>query len=239
MNPARPRVTVVIPTYNERENLRELIPALLEATPGLELDLVVVDDGSPDGTADEVRRLAHEYPVVVIDRGAKGGLAGAVREGFRNATGQIVGVMDADWSHDPTSVPAIVRPIADGAADLTVGSRLVDGGRVENWPWHRRWISRLATLPARTISGVHDPMSGFFFFDRGLLPIARGTTAVGYKILLDLLVSARGCRVVEVPIVFRDRRHGTTKLDAREAWRYVGDLSRAAWKRWTGPSMRR
>jgi len=141
-----PVVSIVIPTFNERENVRELLPAIVLAMADLDHEILVVDDGSPDGTAAEARALAPELPVVVIDRGTKGGLAGAVRAGLERASGEILVVMDADWSHDPNALPRLIGPILEKEADLVVGSRAVAGGTIEDWPIHRVACGRLRSI---------------------------------------------------------------------------------------------
>ncbi len=214
------RVSVLLPTYNERDTLPELV-ARLAQTLGADHEVVVVDDASPDGTAEVARGLARTHPVRVVRRPTKLGLASAVVEGARAARGAVVVVMDADLSHPPEVVPALVGAI-EGGADLAVGSRYVPGGGVDRWPVYRRWMSRLAVWLARAWLGqqVRDPVSGFFAVRRERLAAAT-LEGVGYKVLLALLAGNRGARVVEIPYTFTDRRGGRSKLGAREVWNYL------------------
>jgi len=195
-----PDVSVVVPTYNERDTLPELVQALHRAL-GEGYEVVVVDDSSPDGTADLARELARSYPVRVVQRPGKHGLGSAVLEGARAASGSVVVVMDADLSHPPDAVPRLVETVRSGA-DVAVGSRYAPGGGIRAWPLHRRLMSRVAVVLARwwLREKVQDPVSGFFAVRRELLldPHLHG---LGYKILLEVLRRNRGRRVVEVPYV--------------------------------------
>lgn len=211
---------MVVPTYNERDTLPELVERVHRAL-GDGYELVVVDDSSPDGTAEVAEGLAARFPVRVVRRPAKLGLASAVLEGARAARGELVVVMDADLSHPPEAVPDLVRALRSGA-DVAVGSRYVPGGGVRDWPLRRRLMSRVAVALARVWlrEPVHDPVSGFFALRRELL-LDGSLQGLGYKILLEVLVRHRGRPVVEVPYVFTDRRGGRSKLGAGEVWNYL------------------
>lgn len=223
--------TVVVPTYNERATIPELLRGLAGAIGGAgTCEVLVIDDSSPDGTGQVAAGVAAELqPVLsvrVITRPGKSGLASAVLEGVRRARGQVIVVMDSDLSHPPETVPALLRAVA-GGADIAVGSRNVRGGGVRRWPWRRRVMSRGATWLARRLLGVRvtDPMSGFFAARRRLFedtPIL----GLGYKILLELLVVHPEAAVVEVPYVFTDRAGGRSKLDAAEVANYLRLLGR-------------
>ncbi len=211
---------MVVPTYNERDTLPELVERLHRALGG-GYELVVVDDSSPDGTAEVAEELAARYPVRVVRRPGKLGLGSAVLDGARAAAGPVVVVMDADLSHPPEAVPELARALRAGA-DVAVGSRYVPGGGVRGWPVRRRVMSRVAVLLARVWLGerVRDPVSGFFAVRREAL-LDRSLQGLGYKILLEVLARHRGCRVAEVPYVFADRRAGRSKLGAHEVWNYL------------------
>lgn len=211
---------MVVPTYNERDTLPELVERVHRAL-GDGYELVVVDDSSPDGTAEVAQELAARFPVRVVRRPAKLGLASAVIEGARAARGELVVVMDADLSHPPEAVPDLVRALRSGA-DVAVGSRYVPGGGVRDWPLRRRLMSRVAVALARVWlrEPVRDPVSGFFALRRELL-LDGSLQGLGYKILLEVLVRHRGRPVVEVPYVFTDRRGGRSKLGAGEVWNYL------------------
>lgn len=213
-------VSVVVPTYNERDSLPDLAERVHRALQeGYEL--VVVDDNSPDGTAEVAEELAGRYPVRVVRRPAKLGLATAVVAGAQAATGEVVVVMDADLSHPPEAIPDLVQALRRGA-HVAVGSRYVAGGGVCEWPLRRRVMSRVAVALARLWLGesVRDPVSGFFAVRRELL-LGGSFEGLGYKILLEVLVRHRGRPVVEVPYVFTDRRGGRSKLGAGEIWNYL------------------
>ncbi len=211
---------MVVPTYNERDTLPELVERAHGAL-GDGYELVVVDDSSPDGTAEVAEELAARFPVRVVRRSAKLGLASAVIEGARAARGGLVVVMDADLSHPPEAVPDLVRALRSGA-DVAVGSRYVPGGGVRDWPLRRRLMSRVAVALARVWlrEPVRDSVSGFFALRRELL-LDGSLQGLGYKILLEVLVRHRGRPVVEVPYVFTDRRGGRSKLGAGEVWNYL------------------
>ena len=221
-----PELSVVVPTFNERENLPRLAEELFRAlaAAGIRGELVVVDDDSPDGTATVARWLAGRHPVRVLLRKGQTGLSSAVLEGVEHSLAPVVCVMDADLSHPPKAVPLLYYEVMTGA-DIAVGSRLVPGGGVENWPLGRRLISKGATLLARPLTSVSDPMSGFFCFRRSLLRGAR-LEPEGYKVLLEILARCEIARAVEVPYLFRDRRAGRSKLTGRVMRQYLGHLFR-------------
>lgn len=215
-----PLISVILPTFNERASLEQLYPALAESMRALTAELVVVDDGSPDGTASLARSLQTPVPTQVVERPAKLGLASAVEAGIAAAHGDVLVVMDADGSHPTAAVPALVRAVQDGGAEFALGSRWVPGGSAPGLTRGRRMISAAAALLARPLVSVHDPMSGFFAFRRSIL--SRGTLApIGYKIGLEILVKCRPRPVVEVPIVFRPRTAGRSKLGSGEVGQYA------------------
>ncbi|UCE92186.1 MAG: glycosyltransferase family 2 protein [Methanobacteriota archaeon] len=222
-----PTISVVIPTYNEKPNLRELVSRIDAACreKGMEAEMVIVDDNSPDGTGDAAEELGKEFNVKVVHREGKLGLSTAVLEGFETATGDVLVVMDADLSHPPEKVPELAEKIVSGEAGMAVGSRYVEGGRVENWPLHRRLVSRGATLLARWLTDVKDPMSGFFAINRSVIEGVE-LDPVGYKIGLEILVKGRYDDVVEVPITFADRKAGSSKLGASVYLKYIDHCTR-------------
>ena len=216
-------ISVVVPTYNEADNIEELVKRLADALRS-GYEVVIVDDGSPDGTAEVARRLSATYPVRVVVRQARLGLASAVVEGASVARGDVVVVMDADLQHPPELVPALAREAARGC--LAVASRYVRGGRVEGWPATRRVVSRGAVLLARLLlpeaRRVKDPVSGFFAYRRDCLSRVKPTGL--YKILLDVLVQCKPECVVEVPFVFGKRTRGRSKLGSRHIFDYLRQL---------------
>lgn len=226
---------MVVPTYNEVERLEELVRAVTSAseTQGLAVELVIVDDNSPDGTGDLADQLAQRYPVTVVHRAGKLGLGTAVVEGFRAASAPIVGVMDADFSHPPTLVPVLFAAMRRTGADVVVGSRYVKGGSTPDWPWKRRLLSRTACLLARGLSPIRDAASGFFLIKRD---IAQATTikAGGFKICLELIVRSGATHLVELPYRFDDRELGESKMSMREAAGYLVQLRDLYLARWQG-----
>ncbi|MBP1449652.1 MAG: glycosyltransferase [Thermoproteus sp.] len=218
----------MVPTYNESENLPVLVEKLASAFAGRPYEVVVVDDSSPDGTAEVAERLAERYPVrVVLRRVRHMRLSGAVAEGARRAAGDVVVVMDADLQHPPEVAPQLAEAVLKGA-DLAVATRYAGGGGAAGWPLARRIISRGAVLLARALvpeaRRISDPMSGFFAVRRNCLAALRPTGY--YKILLDVLAQCRPQRVVEVPYVFRPRRAGESKLGVGVIADYLLQLMR-------------
>jgi len=218
--PAPPMaITVVIPTYNECDNLRSLVPQVLGLGPGYRV--IVADDNSPDGTGKVADALAEVFPgrVQVLHRPGKAGIGPAYVAGFRAALADgadLVVEMDADHSHRPSDLPRLVAAAA--GADLVLGSRYVAGGSVEGWPLHRRLLSRFGGIYARTILGVpvSDMTGGFKVFRRATVEAldldGLGSDGYGFQIETTYRVLQGGGRVVEVPIVFVDRVAGASKL---------------------------
>ena len=212
-------VLVVVPTYNEAENLA----LIAEAVRSHDFGLLVVDDSSPDGTGDIADELAETDPgISVLHRTTKQGLGPAYAAGFAVALemgAKVICEMDADFSHDPKDLPRLVQAV-NGGADLAIGSRYVSGGGVDNWPWHRRWLSRGGNIYARTMLGteVNDMTAGFRAFRANALRKLdfAGCEASGYGFQVEMAWAATkaGLDVREVPIIFRDRSRGTSKMGA-------------------------
>jgi len=213
-------VWVVLPTYNEIENLEGVLAAILEAL--TQAQVLVVDDGSPDGTGQLADTIAAREPrVAVLHRSAKEGLGPAYRAGFRwvldRPETQAVVQMDADFSHDPRDLPRLLAPLMAGA-DLALGSRYVAGGGTAGWPWYRRLISRGGTTFARTVLLLpyRDLTGGFKAWRRELLDSIRlrdmGVNGYGFQIETTWWAHRRGARIVQVPIIFRERTAGRSKM---------------------------
>jgi len=224
------RLAVVLPTLDERDNLAPLIARIADALGPEGWEAIVVDDSSPDGTAEEARRLARVDPRVrVIERIGRRGLASAAIEGICATAAPFVAVMDADHQHDPALLPAMLAAVERGECDVAVASRFLDGGSAEGLASARREKgSRLANRLARRLAGVEltDPMSGYFVIEtataRRLAPHLSG---IGFKILLDLLASAPApLKVREFPLQFAERRSGTSKLDRAIAFDFAVGL---------------
>jgi dolichol-phosphate mannosyltransferase len=215
-------ISVIVPTYNEAGSLPPLVDRLDKAMAGHTWELVVVDDGSPDGTADVAARLSAQHPVWVVRRPGKAGLASAVIAGFKEARGDILVVMDADLSHPPETVPALIKAIDDGA-DLAVGSRYVTGGATMDWPLQRRVVSRVACLMGNALVPVHDATSGFFAVRRSAIDGVH-LNAIGFKIGFEVIARARTKKIVEIAYTFRDRELGASKFGRREVMQYLQQL---------------
>ncbi|MFO8051755.1 MAG: glycosyltransferase family 2 protein [Thermoplasmatota archaeon] len=221
-----PLLSVIIPTYNERDNMPLIIPRLshLLEEEGIDHEILVMDDDSPDGTCGEVQRLSRKYPAVeCILRKKDRGLSQAVIEGFSKAKGGVILVMDADLSHPVEAVPEMYRAITEDGADISVGSRHTKGGGIENWPLSRKFISFGASMMARPLTPCSDPMSGFFAVRPEVIEGAP-LKAKGYKILLEILVKGRYDKVTEIPIVFKDREVGQSKLGSKVIVNYLQHL---------------
>jgi dolichol-phosphate mannosyltransferase len=218
-------LSIVVPTYNERDRLPVLVEAIFAAYAAESLDgeLIIVDDNSPDGTGAMADELSRRHRITVLHRAGKLGLGTAVIEGFGAASAPIVGVIDADMSHPPHLLPRMLAAMRQRDADVVIASRYIPGGGTRGWPWSRLLMSRFACLMARGLTPVRDATSGFFLIRRDL---ARGVAikAGGFKICLELLVRGRPARVVEVPYVFENRTAGESKMNLKEALGYLDQL---------------
>lgn len=224
-----PELSVVIPTFKERGNIEILVQRLDAALSGIAWEAIFVDDDSPDGTADAVKKIATEDPRVrCLRRVSRRGLAGACIEGMLSSSAPFVAVMDADLQHDEKLLPRMFALLKSGEGDMVVGSRYVEGGSSAVFSKSRGAISRFATSLARRLTGVElsDPMSGFFMMRRDRFdPLARSLSTQGFKILLDIVITAKGgLRIVEEPFVFAARSHGESKLDAQVGLDFLGLL---------------
>jgi dolichol-phosphate mannosyltransferase len=220
-----PPLSIVVPTYNERDRLGDLVASVFAAyaAAGLNGELIIVDDNSPDGTGALADELAARHRLTVIHRTGKLGLGTAVIAGFDAASAPIVGVVDADLSHPPALLPKMLAIMQRESADVVIGSRYIGGGGTRNWPFGRLVLSRLACLLARPLTPVRDATSGFFLIRKDL---ARGVriSAGGFKICLELLVRGRPSSVVEVPYVFEGRTAGESKMNLKETTGYLQQL---------------
>ncbi len=219
-----PDVSIVVPTYQEKPNLRTLSERIRGAFPH-SYELIFVDDNSQDGSEQEVATLAEEgHPVRIIVRTSERGLASAVIRGFDEARAPLLVCMDADLSHPPEKLAPLVAPILAGEAEITVGSRYVQGGSTAGWTLVREIISRTAIFMARPLTRVRDLTSGFFAVARSALEGVE-LAPLGYKIGLEVFVKGkRQHPIVEVPISFVDRVAGETKFGFREQWNYLRHL---------------
>src|SRR5437762_2832281 len=205
-------VSIIVPTLNEEENIAPLVAQITACAVSFR-EILFVDDHSTDATREKIRALEKSQPIRLIQQdGADLGLASAIMSGARAAHGEILLVMDADLSHPPERIKDLLAPLFAGSADLVVGSRYVKGGSTPGWPIWRRMVSRAGAALAYPLTGLHDSMCGFFAISRSrLLELAPETS--GFKIVFETMVRARGSlRVHEIPIVFRERVHGKSKM---------------------------
>lgn len=217
LSPA-PELSLVVPTFNEAENVAPLLDSLRKALAGVSWEVVFVDDDSTDGTVAAVRAAARaDSRIRLVHRIGRRGLSSAVVEGIQSTTAPFVAVMDADLQHDETLLPRMLERLRESEADVVVGSRYMAGGGTGAWAADRRLISRIATQLAAIVLRVRfsDPMSGFFMLRREAFDgSVRQLSGQGYKILLDIAASAQSpLKVEELPYTFRSRIHGESKLD--------------------------
>ena len=220
-------ISLIIPTYNEAENIIPLIDAVLDVLHNKKYpaEIIVVDDDSPDGTWRLVKELAdrNDSCVKLLRRLKKRGLSSAVLDGFKMAKGTILGVMDADFSHPPSKLPKLIDPLIRSTADVTLGSRYAKGGKILNWPLRRQFTSRIATLLARALVPVKDPMSGFIFIKKEVID-GMILNPIGFKIGLEIIAKGKYKTIIEIPITFKDRRYGKSKLGSRVGFDYLIQL---------------
>lgn len=219
-------LAIVVPAFNERDNIAPLIAAVDAALPEVRWEIVFVDDDSPDGTAARVRAIAlTDARVRVVQRRGRRGLSSACIEGMLATAAPYIAVMDCDLQHDERLLPAMLRLLVRDSADLVVGTRYAVGGGVGEWTRRRALASRIATrLAVRlTRTPLSDPMSGFFMLSRAAFERSLPRlSSIGFKILLDLAASApTPLRFAELPYTFRTRRHGESKLDSLVLWEFV------------------
>ena len=222
-----PQLSVIVPTFNERDNVTTLYRRLEATLAGIAWEVVFVDDNSPDGTWDVVRGLARaDNRVRCIRRIGRRGLSGACIEGILASSAPFAAVIDADLQHDETQLPKMLALLQGGEFDLVVGSRYIEGGSADSFNKQRAGASQLATEVAKRVLRVEiaDPMSGFFMIRRDRFEqLAPQLSTQGFKILLDIVATARGeLRVKEIPFTFGTRLHGESKLDSMVALDFLG-----------------
>lgn len=226
-------ITVIVPTLNEAENIDFLLERILQVRKSSQLDFEVlfVDSASPDGTGERVDAWRNRGAVRLLRQQVNVGLAGAVIAGAKAAGSRFVVVMDADLSHPPEAIPELLGPLLAGTHDMVIGSRYVAGGGTPDWPLSRRISSRLATLPALLFCSARDPLAGFFAVERRRLTELPGSVP-GFKIGLAVLAEyGRELRVKEIPIIFRDRDFGESKMNPKVILDYLRQLIGLAGRR--------
>ncbi len=228
------QISIIIPTYNESENIIKILRSIGEIIPkNIITQAIVVDDNSPDGTGKLVedylknlKKMAN-YTIEIIHRKAKDGLGSAILRGIQQAKGDTIVVMDSDFSHPPQIIPKLIESIKKYQCDIAIASRYIKGGKIQGWSIKRKLISKFATLIAKKGLGINtkDPMSGFFAFKRNIIK-GLNIDAIGYKILLEILVKTKGVSIKEIPYTFQDRKLGASKLDMKT----ITDYYKSVWK---------
>jgi len=224
-------ISLIIPTYNERDNITPLVQRIHRALSNYDYEIIFVDDNSKDGTAELINALSREYPVKVLIRQDKRGLASAVVDGLRYIGGEVVGVLDADLQHPPEILPEMLEALKK--YDVVVASRYCRGGGVSGWSLKRKIVSRVANLLALPLAPkVKDRMSGYFGFRRAVLSPAllRRVNPAGFKICLELLAKGHYRTVTEVPYIFAPRVRGESKLSQKVMRQYLKQLVGLYWQ---------
>ncbi len=222
-------VSIIVPTFREAKNIPVLTERIHEAMKAARIayEVIVVDDNSQDGIEEAVNQLKKKkFPISIKVRLTERGLSSAVIEGFRLAKGTVFAVMDADLSHPPEKIPELVAPIMGGSAEFVVGGRFVPGGSAEHFNWFRRlnaWVSKTLARPFTT---VRDPMAGFFAFPISILPDLTLLNPLGFKIGLEVIVKGNPRTTMEIPIQFKERLYGESKLSIKEQVNYLRHIIR-------------
>ncbi len=219
-------LSMIIPTYNEKENIQKLLENINEEFENNDIsgEVIVVDDGSPDGTGEILEKLKEKYSwLKVIHRKGKLGLSSAVLEGFKIGEGNILGVMDADLSHPTEKIKELFFAIEKGEVDFTIGSRYILGGKIVGWDIKRKIMSKVATFLARPFTKVKDPMTGFFMIKKECIE-GKQLDPKGFKILLELIIKANYNKIKEIPITFVNRTEGKSKANSKEIFSYLKNL---------------
>jgi dolichol-phosphate mannosyltransferase len=228
-----PTITIIVPTLNEAENIDQLLERILRIRRScdIDFDILFVDSASTDRTCERVIEWQKKEPVHLLQNSQNIGLAGAVVAGAKYTDSKYVLVMDADLSHPPESIPKLIQPLIDGTHDMVIGSRYVSGGSVPDWPLSRRLFSKIATFPALYFCAVKDPLAGYFAVERQRLT-ELSDDVPGFKIGLAILAEyGSDIRVTEIPIEFRDRDYGESKMNYRVAFDYLKQLVNLVFKR--------
>jgi len=228
------QVSIIIPTYNESQNILKILKSIKDNLPkNIIAQTIVVDDNSPDGTGkivdDYLKNLKKitDYTIEIIHRKAKDGLGSAILKGIQQAKGDTIIVMDCDFSHPPQIIPKLIESIKKYQYDIAVASRYIKGGKIQGWSLKRKMMSKFATIIAKKGLGIDakDPMSGFFAFKKNIIKELT-IDAIGYKILLEILVKTKGVNIKEIPYTFQNREIGSSKLGIKT----IIDYYKSVWK---------
>lgn len=221
-------ISIIVPTYNEKETIISFLEKVTDqiSKNNFNAGIIVVDDGSPDGTAELINNFSKTNSnITLLNRREKKGLASACVYGFSHTDSPILGVMDADLSHAPGALPYLLNPLLHNMCDIAVGSRYVPGGRILNWPFSRYMQSKLACVVGSLLTSIKDVTSGFFFFKREVIEGVQ-LDPLGFKICLEILVKGNYQTVMEVPYTFCDRISGKSKMGLRQIIEYGKQLRR-------------
>jgi len=223
------KISVIVPTYNEKENLGRLVERVFEALKGVDFEIVVVDDNSPDGTGQLADQIALKNSnVKAVHRPGKLGLGTAILDGVKASEGEFVSVIDADLQHPPELLKVMLEKAVEGN-DVVIASRYVEGGRVEGWSFTRRLISKgalwLSHILLPRTRGVKDTLSGYFVFKKDVIGGVQ-FNARGFKLLIEILVKGKYNKVVEVPYTFKPREVGESKMKLNEIFNYLRQVIR-------------
>jgi dolichol-phosphate mannosyltransferase len=231
LNEKRDNISIIVPTFNERECLPEICKRLDESIKKYNYEIIVVDDDSPDGTANVARELSKDFPIHLIERKEKG-LATAVIRGIQESKNENIVVIDADLQHPPEKIPQLIEALNNGA-DIAIGSRFVEGGSIRDWSYSRLFISKgarfLATTLFRDLRKIKDIESGFFAFKNNVINNVE-LKPTGYKILLEILVVGNYNNVEEVDFEFQNRKYGKSKLGYSNISSYIRHLLSLSWR---------
>lgn len=228
------QVSIIIPTYNESQNILSILKSLTDYMPKkISTQTIIIDDNSPDGTGKIVEDYIKNFKKItnntidIIHRTTKTGLSSAIFNGIQKATGETIIVMDADHSHPPQIIPKMIESLKKSHCDIVIASRYVKGGQIKDWTRSRKLISKIATKLAKSFLNVEqkDPMSGFFAFKKSILNNLK-FDLIGYKILLEMLVKTKDVKILEIPYTFTNRKIGQSKLDSK----IILDYLKTVWK---------
>jgi len=228
------QISIIVPTYNESQNIIQILKSIKNNLPkNIISQTIVVDDNSPDGTGkivdDYLKNIKKitDNTIEIIHRKAKDGLGSAILKGIQQAKGDMIIVMDSDFSHPPQIIPKLIESIKKYQCDIAVASRYTKGGQIQGWSLKRKLISKFATIIAKKGLGIEtkDPMSGFFAFKKNIIK-ELNIDAIGYKILLEILVKTKNVTIKEIPYTFQDRELGSSKLGIKT----ILDYYKSVWK---------
>jgi len=222
------KVSIIVPTYNERENISKLLNRIFSIFRKNKIngEVIIVDDNSPDGTGLLAKKLIKKYRnLKVLHRKEKMGLSSAILDGLKIMNGKILGVMDADLSHPPEMIPLMLDIMKNENADFVIGSRYVRGGKIKGWDFYRKTVSKVGTLLSKIFTNVKDPMSGFFLIKSKCVKGIQ-FNPTGFKICLEFIIKANYNKIIEVPITFIERKKGKTKIGFKEYFNYLHHLYR-------------